>query len=60
MIYLVLYKLEGEKLIISYSKDRRKYYKITSKGKKELKDAKKYLSNLSKKLQVLKWIEVRY
>ncbi len=50
MIYLVLYKLEDEKLISSYLKDRRKYYKITKKGEKELKDAKKYLLELSKKI----------
>jgi len=48
MIYLVLYKLENEKLISSYLKDRRKYYKITPKGKNELKEAKKYLLKLSK------------
>ena len=50
MIYLVLYKLESEKLITSKLKERRKYYSITSKGRTELKKGKKYLMELSKKL----------
>ncbi len=50
MIYLVLYKLESEKLITSKLKERRKYYIITSKGRTELKKGKKYLMELSKKL----------
>lgn len=47
MMYLVLYKLEDEKFISAYTKDRRKYYKITIKGKNELKKAKEYLIELS-------------
>lgn len=50
MIYLVLYKLEEEGLISAYEKERRKYYKLTKKGSRELKKAKAYLSDLAKKL----------
>ncbi|MFH2106412.1 MAG: PadR family transcriptional regulator [Candidatus Micrarchaeota archaeon] len=50
MIYLVLYKLEGEKIIESTFKERRKYYKMTAKGQETLNLAKKYLAALAKKL----------
>jgi DNA-binding PadR family transcriptional regulator len=50
MIYLVLYKLEGEGLIQSKMEDRRKYYHLTEKGKKSLLLAKKHLGELSKEL----------
>ena len=50
MIYIVLYKLEGEGLIISEFRERRKYYKLTKKGRAVLKEGKNYLSKLSKKL----------
>lgn len=50
MIYLVLYKLEGEKLIESHMEERRKYYRMTEKGKKALAFAKKKLNGLAKKL----------
>jgi len=48
--YLVLYKLEADGLISSKYEKRRKYYSITEKGKKELKQAKKYLRELARKL----------
>ena len=47
MIYLVLYRLENEKLIESEFKERRKYYKITKKGSVTLDNAKKFLKKLS-------------
>jgi DNA-binding PadR family transcriptional regulator len=50
MIYLVLYKLEDEKIIESKFRERRKYYKMTIKGQETLKLAKKYLAGLAKKL----------
>jgi len=50
MIYLVLYKLEAEKLIASKMEDRRKYYYLTPKGENALKIAKNHLGLLSKKL----------
>lgn len=50
MIYLVLYKLESEKLIKSEYEERRKYYTITKKGGEALETAKDYFSVLSKKL----------
>jgi len=50
MLYLVLYKLEGEGLITSKMKERRKYYNLTKKGRKTLESGKRYLSTLSKKL----------
>lgn len=50
MIYLVLYKLEGEKLIVSKMEDRRKYYHLTHKGGEALNAAKNHLASLSKKL----------
>ncbi|MFA6530182.1 MAG: PadR family transcriptional regulator [Candidatus Micrarchaeia archaeon] len=50
MIYLVLYKLEGEKLIESHMEERRKYYQMTKKGGNALAFAKKKLNELAKKL----------
>ena len=50
MIYVVLYKLEGEGLITSKFEERRKYYRITAKGKKTLDSARKYFTMLSEKL----------
>ena len=50
MVYFVLYKLEDEKLISSKFEGRRKYYELTTTGKKALLDGKKKLSDLSKKL----------
>jgi len=48
--YVVLYKLEAEGLISSEFEGRRKYYKITKKGIKELMKAKRYLHYLSTRL----------
>lgn len=50
MIYLVLYKLEGEGLIASEMEERRKYYRLTTKGKDALDYAKGYLAGLGKRL----------
>ena len=50
MNYLVLYKLEAEGLITSQFEGRRKYYSLTSKGRRELEEAKVYLRALSAKL----------
>ena len=50
VLYLVLYKLEGDGFISSRFKERRKYYTITKKGKLLLKSAKNYLSKLSSSL----------
>ncbi len=50
MIYIVLYKLENEKLIKSEFEGRRKYYTITKKGIETLEFAKEYFRLLSGKL----------
>ena len=50
MVYVVLYKIESEGLIESEHKERRKYYRITKKGKKTLELAREYFQILSKKL----------
>jgi DNA-binding PadR family transcriptional regulator len=50
MIYIVLYKLENEKLIKSEFEGRRKYYTITKKGIETLEFAKEYFKILSEKL----------
>ena len=50
MIYIVLYKLENEKLIKSEFEGRRKYYTITKKGIETLEFAKEYFGILSDKL----------
>lgn len=50
MIYVVLYKLEGEGLIRSEFEERRKYYYLTAKGAKTLEAAKEYFALLSKRL----------
>jgi DNA-binding PadR family transcriptional regulator len=50
MIYLVLYKLEAEGIIASEFEERRKYYRMTPKGKDALAYAKSYLADLAKKL----------
>ncbi len=50
MIYIVLYKLENEKLIKSEFEGRRKYYTITKKGIETLEFAKDYFRILSDKL----------
>lgn len=48
--YVVLYKLEGEGLIASRQRGRRKYYFITDKGRAALSRARRALSALAKGL----------
>ncbi len=52
MIYLVLYKLEGDGMIKAETvgEERRKYYNITKKGEETLNFAKQYFVLLSKGL----------
>ncbi len=50
MVYIVLYKLENEKLIKSEFEGRRKYYTITKRGIETLEFAKEYFRLLSDKL----------
>ena len=50
MVYFVLYKLEDEGLICAAFEGRRKYYKLTAKGRQSLSGAKKLLGSLSRKL----------
>jgi DNA-binding PadR family transcriptional regulator len=50
MVYIVLYKLEAEGMISSEFEGRRKYYKITEKGKENIREAKYYLKKLSGRL----------
>jgi len=50
MIYIVLYRLENEGLITSKFQERRKYYKITKKGKEALESAREYFKFLADKL----------
>jgi len=50
MVYIVLYKLEGERLIRSEYEKRRRYYQLTPKGREALGDAKTYFQALTKKL----------
>ena len=45
MGYIVLYKMESDGIISSYHEERKKYYKITAFGRKELAKGKKLLSN---------------
>lgn len=50
MVYIVLYKLEGEGLIRSEFKERRKYYTLTKKGNETLELAREYFRILSTKI----------
>ncbi|HNT61092.1 MAG TPA: PadR family transcriptional regulator [Candidatus Bilamarchaeaceae archaeon] len=50
MVYIVLHMLEGEGLIKGEQKERRKYYRLTEKGKNTLEEAKTELKSLSGKL----------
>lgn len=50
MVYIVLHMLEGEGLIKSEQKERRKYYTLTEKGEETLKEAKRELKALSGRL----------
>lgn len=44
--YRVLYRLEKDGFVKSELENRRRIYKITEKGKEELKKAEKFLKNL--------------
>ena len=50
MLYVVLYKLEDEKLIKAEFEQRRKYYMLTKKGEMTLGYGKGYLNDLGKRL----------
>jgi DNA-binding PadR family transcriptional regulator len=50
MTYFVLYKLEDEGLISSAFEGRRKYYKLTQKGRSALLRGRALLLSLAKKL----------
>lgn len=50
MMYIVLYRLEDEGLVRSEFVKRRKYYSLTKKGKGTMKEAKKYLELMSRRL----------
>jgi len=50
MVYIVLHMLEGEGLIKSEQKERRKYYRLTERGRETLAEAKKYFKLLSETL----------
>ncbi|MCX8202677.1 MAG: PadR family transcriptional regulator [Candidatus Micrarchaeota archaeon] len=49
--YVVLYKLEEDKYIIGYDSGRRRYYKITEKGKNVLRRAKEEIKKAFKRLK---------
>lgn len=44
--YRVLYGLERAKLVEADLKDRRKYYRITKRGREELEEARSFLKGL--------------
>ena len=44
--YKVLYLLEKDGYVESYMKGRRKYYKLTEKGEKQLEKAKRFLEKI--------------
>jgi len=46
--YRVLYRLEGDGFVKSELKERRRIYKITEKGKKELEKAKNFYREILK------------
>jgi len=48
--YKVLYLLEKDVYVKSYMKGRRKYYKLTEKGLKQLKKAKNFLKKVNRSL----------
>ncbi len=50
MVYIVLYKLAGEGLIVSQFEERRKYYALTKKGADALAAAKHYVKLLAKRI----------
>lgn len=46
--YRVLYDLEKAKLVKAETKERRRYYSITDRGRAEMEEAKSYLEGLLK------------
>jgi DNA-binding PadR family transcriptional regulator len=48
--YRVLYLLEKDGYVESYSKGRRKYYRLTGKGQEQLKKAKSFLEKINTSL----------
>ena len=48
--YVVLSKLEAEGFVESYERERRKYYRITERGRQLLKEGVSYLRQLADKL----------
>jgi PadR family transcriptional regulator PadR len=55
--YRVLYDLESAKLVKGITQDRRRYYKITDSGRKEIEAARSFLERLivdSNNLRTLK------
>ena len=50
MVYVVLYKLEGEGLISSEFRERRKYYKLTKNGEEALISAREYIRMIAEKI----------
>jgi DNA-binding PadR family transcriptional regulator len=50
LVYLVLYRLEGEGLLSSAEDGRRRYYSITSSGKAALKAGKALLKERASEL----------
>jgi DNA-binding PadR family transcriptional regulator len=44
--YRVLYLLEKDKYVVSYVEGRRKYYKLTDKGAKQLSKAKDFMGKV--------------
>jgi DNA-binding PadR family transcriptional regulator len=51
--YRVLYRLEKEGLVKSKSRETRRIYQITEKGKKELEAARNFYKEILKKLEKL-------
>lgn len=50
MVYLVLYKLEGEGLLHSFEKGQRRYYTLTAGGKKCLTEGKQMMLERAREL----------
>ncbi len=44
--YRVLYSLEAAGMVKSQTVERRRYYEITEKGRKEMEDAKRFLEGV--------------
>ncbi|MFN3910256.1 MAG: PadR family transcriptional regulator [Candidatus Anstonellaceae archaeon] len=44
-VYLVLYKLENDGLLVSKQENNRRYYSITKKGTRLLEEGKKFIKN---------------